>query len=151
MRKKINDFLSVNSGATAIEYGLLVGLASIAIIVSLQIFEDDIGAFFENHPELADSALFIALIGIVLAGIGWLSKRALSSLDKQAKLYAVEILSDGEGKTQSELMSTIRRINKLYWAFPAVMMGSIETLYSENRLIVKNGRYYLSSYAPSKN
>ena len=48
MRNRIKNFLADQSGATAIEYGLIAGLVSIVIIASLKIFAGSLNATFTS-------------------------------------------------------------------------------------------------------
>lgn len=48
MKSKFSEFVSDESGATAIEYGLIAGLVSVVIIVALQTLGTKISADFSS-------------------------------------------------------------------------------------------------------
>ena len=48
MRNRIKNFLADQSGATAIEYGLIAGLVSIVIIASLRIIASSLNTTFTS-------------------------------------------------------------------------------------------------------
>lgn len=48
MKQKLIRFVKDNSGATAIEYGLIAGIVSLAIITALLAFGTDLAAVFDN-------------------------------------------------------------------------------------------------------
>jgi len=48
MKKRFAAFVNDESGATAIEYGLIAGIVSIAIITAFAAFGDDLSAVFES-------------------------------------------------------------------------------------------------------
>ena len=45
---KFSRFLKDESGATAIEYGLIAALVGVALITALTAMEDDLSALFES-------------------------------------------------------------------------------------------------------
>jgi len=45
-----------NSGVTAIEYGLIVAIVSIALITALNIFKEDLAKMFELIGDRAEQA-----------------------------------------------------------------------------------------------
>ena len=46
-------FLKDESGATAIEYGLIAALVGVALITALTTMEDDLSALFDEHRQQA--------------------------------------------------------------------------------------------------
>ena len=55
MRDKWRSFIKDESGATAIEYGLLAGLISIVIVASVGSIKDELVVLFEAmHAALKD-------------------------------------------------------------------------------------------------
>jgi pilus assembly protein Flp/PilA len=50
------ELLNDESGATAIEYGLIAGLVSVAIIVALTALGDSLDAIFSQISDAIDSA-----------------------------------------------------------------------------------------------
>lgn len=57
MKTLIIKFLKDEEGATAIEYGLIAGLISVAIIVAVTAIGDDLTAVFEAISEKLQAAV----------------------------------------------------------------------------------------------
>lgn len=55
MKKLLNEFLTDESGATAIEYGLIAALIGISIIVGGKAMGDALNTKFECTAEILDS------------------------------------------------------------------------------------------------
>jgi len=51
MTKLISRFHKDQSGATAIEYGLIAGLIAVAIITAVGLIGTDIAAYFQNIAD----------------------------------------------------------------------------------------------------
>lgn len=56
MKQRIASFIRDESGATAIEYGLIAGLISLVIIVSLGLVGDELSAAFTKISTSLSSA-----------------------------------------------------------------------------------------------
>ncbi len=54
MLTRFRSFLSDETGATAIEYGLIAALVSVAAIVALQFMGDSLGEIFNVVAEALD-------------------------------------------------------------------------------------------------
>ncbi|MBG6176257.1 pilus assembly protein Flp/PilA [Labrenzia sp. EL_208] len=57
MRNLINRFVKDESGATAIEYGLIAGLLSIVIIAAVSLAGTSLTAVFENIAGKLDESI----------------------------------------------------------------------------------------------
>ncbi|PZQ45436.1 MAG: Flp family type IVb pilin [Micavibrio aeruginosavorus] len=54
MRRVFKNWCKDQSGATAIEYGLIVTAIALAIIVAVFAFGADLGAFYESLGDIFD-------------------------------------------------------------------------------------------------
>lgn len=51
MRSVVGRFLKDQSGATAVEYGLIIGIIGLGIVISLGSISDGLSAIFGNVAE----------------------------------------------------------------------------------------------------
>lgn len=63
MQRRIRQFLQDDSGATAIEYGLIVGLIAIALISAFMAFGNNVTAMFGHIEDTAGGAMENATSG----------------------------------------------------------------------------------------